>query len=647
MGKGQILSEYGAGKYSVRLLLDQTRADSRIAAIDDKITKLNAQLALLTPGTAEYNRVNLEITVNEKQKETIQKYEITNPEQDLWCADYSQGLTGDVGTIEIPGERVSVNIQPGYDGNAEYDQTRDGQMQPAISSVPAQIWWNWAMLPGWQKWKPTYRYGTITSIDYENDKCDVILDSAYSSAQDLEINQTGTLEDVDIEYMECNSSAFQVSDEVVVKFEDQDWTKPKVIGFKDNPKPCEQYLVIRIGGIAEDERRYTVWDIKENQVAIIEGVSFPCAYADLSSWLSGKDLETDTMDVFTEGDEAGESEHTESTFAYVLDSNSLMQKCWDLECHTIPSLPATEITDTGVCTRQEETIWQGLPGVTLNYGSTYRTKVTFTVDGCTGYLDHFCDYWEQFWEQWASYFCDFSGKYFSTKKLDSANDSGIDGYFRTKESIEGEGSWDTDINKGGYFLLEEDEHGCADEHDQYDCWWDEVEYENPCEESARDGVWDNWTPHDCGQAHPFYNRTYQESDVYYFYTHLGFIGSIPINVANGTCPGDMEDETRFEGTDQRIIKTVCSDLVVAQLYIYQCLTETLNGSWVTDPRKFFLQAQCNYSETGNGKNVDPTTFSPNETLESAIENAANAYYSAKGAAANELINLDIGFDIYK
>ena len=52
----------------------------------------------------------------------------------------------------------------------------------------AQAFWNAAVLPGWQRWMPTYRIGTISDIDYDADTASVELDDATSTAQDLPIN---------------------------------------------------------------------------------------------------------------------------------------------------------------------------------------------------------------------------------------------------------------------------------------------------------------------------------------------------------------------------------------------------------------------------------------------------------------------------
>jgi hypothetical protein len=123
-----------------------------------------------------------------------------NPIQEAWCADLTTDLSGYVGTIEVPGEREDVYIQPGYEENAVYDEDRDGQIQPSISGTAAQVYYNLALLPGWQKWMPTFRSGEITWIS--GDLCHVTLDAASSSAQRLNVNQTATLANVPIEYMD-------------------------------------------------------------------------------------------------------------------------------------------------------------------------------------------------------------------------------------------------------------------------------------------------------------------------------------------------------------------------------------------------------------------------------------------------------------
>jgi hypothetical protein len=115
------------------------------------------------------------------------------------------------------------------------DKTR--RFQPTQSSSPEAVFFNKSLLPGFQKWKPTFRLGVIKAMQ-ANDLCTVELEEARSSQQNLNINRHRTLYDVRIKYGSCNSGAFDVGDRVVVEFSEREQDRPTVIGFEDNPKPC-------------------------------------------------------------------------------------------------------------------------------------------------------------------------------------------------------------------------------------------------------------------------------------------------------------------------------------------------------------------------------------------------------------------------
>ena len=173
----------------------------------------------------------------EKRKEYLENNMPEDETISAWCADLTEDLAGEVGTVEIPGESVDIQVQPGYDGNAAYNQDRDGQLLPTVVNTPAQAFYNLAMMPGWQKWKPLFRYATIDAVN--GDKADITLGNTTSSQQSLDINQAGTISDVDIEYMSCNGAAFEEGDDVLVKFTGQAWENPIIIGFKEDPQPCD------------------------------------------------------------------------------------------------------------------------------------------------------------------------------------------------------------------------------------------------------------------------------------------------------------------------------------------------------------------------------------------------------------------------
>ena len=163
----------------------------------------------------------------------------------VWCADFIEDAEGDCGIIDIPGEPGEQIMQPQYQGAGAYSAGRDGILMPRAWPSPASAYYNFAILPGIQRWRPTYRLGTLIDIDYDNNSGEVELMAAISSAQSLNVNPPNTLLTVQFAYMECNAEAFEVGDAVVVKLEG-DWENPLVIGFRKNPQPCPvkvEYLV--------------------------------------------------------------------------------------------------------------------------------------------------------------------------------------------------------------------------------------------------------------------------------------------------------------------------------------------------------------------------------------------------------------------
>ena len=163
-----------------------------------------------------------------------------------WCVDLTEDaeVGATVATIEIPGESGLILIAPG----ARAPTNADGMLMAREVMSPEQAFWNAAVLPGWQKHLPTYRWGTITSIDNVADTCSLTLAAATSSARALNVNQETVLADVPIVYMVCNAGPFEVGSRVVVHFEGQDWDSPTVIGFLDNPRPCNWTCIGNLAG---------------------------------------------------------------------------------------------------------------------------------------------------------------------------------------------------------------------------------------------------------------------------------------------------------------------------------------------------------------------------------------------------------------
>ena len=96
---------------------------------------------------------------------------------DAWCADYTDDIEvgATVGTIEIDGVGLSI-IKPGFVG-AAWDSS-DGILADPTKATPSGFFWNAALTPAWQKFRPTARECTIISINAEAGTASVCLKPA-------------------------------------------------------------------------------------------------------------------------------------------------------------------------------------------------------------------------------------------------------------------------------------------------------------------------------------------------------------------------------------------------------------------------------------------------------------------------------------
>lgn len=215
---------------------------------------------------ARQNIVKGQLKAAQQRKAALQNVaaEVT---QNIWCADYTLDKTGNINTIELPGEPSTVIVEPQSRPDDAPALLPPGDVVARELMRSDHVYLNAAILPGWQAYKPTYRKGVIITTDTAADTATVGLLPAVSSAKDkyfktLDINHRSpvTLTDVPVTYMTCNAAAFEPGDSVVVQFEGQDWTKPRVIGFVERPKPCTVFVLAQHGhfynpGTATNEHR--------------------------------------------------------------------------------------------------------------------------------------------------------------------------------------------------------------------------------------------------------------------------------------------------------------------------------------------------------------------------------------------------------
>lgn len=232
----------GLAQAAISAYADAMRADPEgdHQVLADEV-QARIEVAVRLEGEAAKVRIPLEEAQAEKaQLEKDRLAQLAVPVErtvSAWCVDLTEDASGQVATIEVPGEPARLLIAPGGRAPA----AADGRLLARGVMSPAQAFWNAAVLPGWQKWKPDYRTGTLTALDQDNDRATVELDDLTSSAQGLRVNQAIVLTDVPVVYMTCNAQAFEVGDRVVVQFDGRNWANPRVIGFVQNPKACEAW----------------------------------------------------------------------------------------------------------------------------------------------------------------------------------------------------------------------------------------------------------------------------------------------------------------------------------------------------------------------------------------------------------------------
>lgn len=200
---------------------DFARASAREAALRVPRDLLIAERAALTRRRGELTAALIEET------------------RQAWCVDLTESASGAVATIEVPGEDAAILIAPG----CRAPTGADGALRARELLSPEQVFFNAAILPGWQKFKPTYRKGTLLGVDRAHNLATVQLDPANSSAQGLGVNQQTTLTGIPVTYMTCHAEAFEVGDRVIVQFDGQLWSASRVIGFVDHPKSCAKFTV--------------------------------------------------------------------------------------------------------------------------------------------------------------------------------------------------------------------------------------------------------------------------------------------------------------------------------------------------------------------------------------------------------------------
>lgn len=178
-----------AAQYTLSVLLIQYEAGSATRATVTAATKaiVECEMTLLKK-QRDLSFLQVEKTSLTQEQTRLNAAMAAEPRANVWCTDLTEDLAvgATVGTMEMNGEDNEIILTPGG-----VSSTGLGKLQHAGISTPAAVFYNKAILPCWQKWKPTYRVGKILKINNSLDTCDVGIEDQQSCEQGLKINQAG------------------------------------------------------------------------------------------------------------------------------------------------------------------------------------------------------------------------------------------------------------------------------------------------------------------------------------------------------------------------------------------------------------------------------------------------------------------------
>lgn len=238
------LASIAVRDYAMEATADPGGNHSALVAAVTRLTVDAARLAAIE-AQLRVKRDLLKADSTEQQREKGRlESAVVSATKSAWCVDLTESAAGTVATVDIPGEDQALLLAPG----CRAPMAADGKLLAREVMTPAQAFFNAAVLPGWQKWKPTYRKGTITALNKSTSLASVALDAATSSAAGLGVNRSSSLSNVPVVYMTCNAEVFEVGNRVVVEFVGMAQESPRVIGFVSNPKSCSfVFLTISVG----------------------------------------------------------------------------------------------------------------------------------------------------------------------------------------------------------------------------------------------------------------------------------------------------------------------------------------------------------------------------------------------------------------
>ena len=128
---------------------DNVAIDAKRKQIDAKTTEIVKQQQWLASAEAALAMTKTAIKSAQLERGALLSAEVSETRQ-AWCADLTETATGTVATLEVPGESALILIQPG----APEPTSTHGELVAREVQTPEQVFWNAAVLPGWQSSAP-------------------------------------------------------------------------------------------------------------------------------------------------------------------------------------------------------------------------------------------------------------------------------------------------------------------------------------------------------------------------------------------------------------------------------------------------------------------------------------------------------------
>lgn len=326
-------SSSGNSQYNVDLEVDHSVTDRLLARSTDELEKAlvskeeaTAALSALKLATkAAYDFLNFTITGEDEAtiKEATDKLNIAkakeNEKQDLvdelakleiklkasikkLSAIINEPINTTIWSIDLtdnsPEGKAQYNLSSGDaqaielfngDGSNSLVSGRgytpaDGILKTAKDPTPWGAFYNMAILPAMQKWRPRFKSGTISNLDKKSNTCSITF--TPKEIHGVSVNKSAVVYGVSMSYLNCNAYAFDDGDLVVVEITGINHDNYEVIGFVSNPQGCDNdriYFSNSNTSSGACKVNYTVTGSNNANTALLPYCSNPSIYYDIQA----------------------------------------------------------------------------------------------------------------------------------------------------------------------------------------------------------------------------------------------------------------------------------------------------------------------------------------------------------------------------